>query len=112
MEYVLSRFRIKRGKVNVTKEFLNNLESACQLEMTEVLKEAAVTLDCSFVHSDVNGDFVYIFKRLADSERLKQCISKSGHPLYERIRNWAKDCFESGEDWHAVAVFDPSPGGT
>ena len=104
MQYVLSKFKIRTGKVESTRKFLESLHAHHQSEMAIVLKEANMNIDCSFI----DGEYLFIFKRLELLEHLKQKISSSNLKIYEEIRNWYNDSIESREDLFAVAAFDPS----
>ncbi|MBF0104601.1 MAG: hypothetical protein HQM16_04660 [Deltaproteobacteria bacterium] len=106
MEYVLSRFKIIPGKKERTESFLKHLHENHQREMADVMKEAKMMLDCSFVESNVHGDFLYIFKKLENHNQLIDHIENSKQEIYSQIRSWAKECVEKVDDLSPVATFD------
>jgi len=108
MEYVLSKFAIKHGKTAETKAFLQELNEHHQSDMREVLEEAEMFLDCSFVVSENDGDYVFIFKKIADHNKLIERISDSKLKVYEKIRAWGESCLEldSRERFSPIAHFD------
>jgi hypothetical protein len=102
MEYVLSKYKIKKGQEKVLKDFLLRLNRVHQKEMAEVLAESKMTLDCSFI----DGDHLYIFKRIEDHRLLNEKVAHSALPIYEEIRKWAHQVIESTEQLANVAAFD------
>ena len=107
MQHILSRFKLKLGKTQRTKDFLEALHRNHQTEMKEILKESHMTMDCSFIDQTEHGDYVYIFKKLIDIEDLKHNIEKSPLHPYKEINAWAKECLEGERvDLKAVAVFE------
>lgn len=109
-QHILTRIKLKPGKTERTKEFLESLHKNHQTEMKQILEESNMPLDCSFIDHTDHGDYVYIFKRLLDIEDLKGNIAKSKIPLYDQIRAWGEECFEGERvDLKAHAVFDLTP---
>lgn len=102
MKYILSQFKIKDGKKADAEKFLTNLHKNHQIEMKNVLEESGVTLDCSFIE----GEYLFIFKKLEDLDALKNNIESSKLEIYKEIRNWAEECLEDRKDTEAIAVFE------
>jgi hypothetical protein len=102
MEYVLSKFKIKTGQLEAARAFLQNLHKNHQRQMAEVLTEAGMTLDCSFI----DCDHLYIFKRIENHQLLNEKMSQSKLPIYDEIRKWADQIIESSDQISCVAAFD------
>jgi len=102
MQYILTKFKIKAGKKDTTQEFLSNIHLNHKDNMIQVLDEAGISLDCSFIE----GNYLYIFKRLDSLEILEDKISNSTLPIYEDIRKWAEECLEERNDIESIAAFD------
>ena len=100
MQYVLTRFKIKRTKIQKTKSFLKKLNRR-QEEIIAALKVSGIVLDCSFIE----GRNLYIFKELKSLHRLKKKIKTSTLPIFNDIRAWAKECLTSRKDIKAIAIF-------
>ncbi len=106
MQYVLSRYLIKAGKQEETRRFLQKLHLHRQSEMQAVLKEAGMSLDCSFIGEEDGRAVLLIFKRLNDQTVLQERIAHSHLPIYTEIRRWAAECLEMGGDVMPIATFD------
>jgi hypothetical protein len=70
--------------------------------MAEVLAEAKMTLDCSFI----DGEYLYIFKRIENHQLLTEKLNQSKLPIYDQIRRTAREFIETSEQVECVAAFD------
>jgi hypothetical protein len=105
MDYVLSKFKIKSGK---TEEFLNRIKKvhADKNACVEGIKEVSITLDCHFIDRTDHGDYLFIFKKAENHEKVREIIRDSESLVYKEIRKIAADCFEDRVDLHSFATFE------
>ncbi len=106
MQYVLSKFKLRPDAVESAKKFLAEINHK-QKEMAEVLSDAAMSLDCSFVDTTPEGSFLFVFKRIEDHEKLRKEMANSKLGIYDSIREWAAKSIEGeGQELRALAVFE------
>ncbi len=107
MKHVLTKLRIKPGKTEKAVSFLENIQKNHLPEALQTLQEAKMPLECHFVEKTPNGDFLWVMKTLEDLDFLRNYTANSDLPIFDKIRAWKKECFESDRvDLETVAVFD------
>lgn len=108
MQYILTKLKIRDGKREKAEAFLNHLKREAYQDGMQSVKEAKILLECSYIDSHADGDFIYIFKKLEDLQFLRNTIATSKLDVYSRIRAWANECFEGLTDLEPIVVFEPS----
>lgn len=105
MEYVLTKFRIKKGKLERFNELLK-LTHEDRKAFEDGLVECGVTMECQFVESSADGDFFYVFKRVNSNEKLKTTIKASPAPVHEIVRTLHAECLADRQDFHSIITSD------
>lgn len=85
---------------------MRHLKNEAYQEGMESIKEARILLECSYIDSHADGDFIYIFKKLEDLHFLRNQIATSKSEIYKKIRAWADECFENLTDLEPIVVFE------
>jgi len=106
MQYILTKLKIKDGKKEKAEAFLKHLKKEAYQDGLESVKEAKILLECSYIDSHADGDFIYIFKKLEDLQFLRNMIATSKLDIYNQIRTWASECFENLTDLEPIVVFE------
>jgi len=111
MKYILTKYKIKKGKTDETISFLKTLEGKRHQETMVALDESEILFESNFIDRTTSGDFLYIVKKMQSLNKLKRNIAQSQLPIFDSIRAWAKDCLEGERlDLEAVAVYEGENG--
>ena len=106
MEYVLTKFKIKKGSLDRFNELLK-MTHEDRHAFEEGLKECGVSMECQFVESSPDGDFFYVFKRVESNENLKKTIKSSPAPIHDVVRLIHTECLEGRQDLKSIITADP-----
>lgn len=105
MEYVLTKFRIKKGKLTLFRELLEKTHED-RKAFEDGLVECGVSMECQFVESSADGDFFYVFKKVASNEQLKKTIKSSPTEIHEMVRRIHTECLEPRLDLNSIINAD------
>ena len=108
MDYVLTKFRIKQGKLQEFKKMLND-HNARRDEIVEGLQLGKITLECLFIESSKEGDFFFVFKKGADEGRVREQMKTPSLPGDVRAKRLMEQYLEDRVDMKAIATFDLAP---
>lgn len=101
MQHILMKIQLKPGSVPKLMEYVEEFKSR-RAECNESLKAEGADLETFFIE----GETLYVYKRVKDMEEAKRYQQTSGQPIYEVVTRFTEDCLGERVDLQGILSFD------
>ena len=103
------KIKLKPGNLERVREWARTLNETRRDEALDTLREETVIVECAFLDSTPEGDYLIVFMKAESFEKSRQAIQASTHDIDRYHQQFKRETWESGEQLELLVDLERIP---